>query len=213
MKIFLSEIKEIESDLQFDGDEEPWLRDTVLKLDERAGEDSPEVPSARRAPLKDRSVTAEFTVSQVDGVVVLNGSIDTEIQLLCSRCASPFQFQVNPRFTALYSQDPRMAGIPSLQDSDGRPRHVTRGKAHSQHTPEDRDLDITYLTEDFIDVGELVAEQLRLQLPFQPLCSEGCKGICANCGADLNRGRCACDRIIKESPFSQLGKIKIETHH
>jgi uncharacterized protein len=27
---------------------------------------------------------------------------------------------------------------------------------------------------------------------MKPLCAEGCKGLCAQCGTNLNTGTCAC---------------------
>jgi uncharacterized protein len=72
-----------------------------------------------------------------------------------------------------------------------------------------KDLDITYLSQDFIDLADVLTEQLRLQVPFQPLCKDSCKGMCANCGADLNVGRCACQKLVKNSPFSVLKDLKL----
>jgi uncharacterized protein len=73
---------------------------------------------------------------------------------------------------------------------------------------EGKDLDITYLSQNFIDLSDLLSEQLQLQIPFQPLCRADCKGICVTCGADLNVGRCACAKIPKASPFSVLQSIQ-----
>lgn len=70
------------------------------------------------------------------------------------------------------------------------------------------DLDITYLSEDTIDLKAVLTEQLQLQVPFQPLCREDCKGICFNCGADLNVGRCACAKVTKANPFAALKELK-----
>jgi uncharacterized protein len=38
----------------------------------------------------------------------------------------------------------------------------------------------------------LIAEQVILALPTQPLCAESCRGLCASCGANLNRESCCC---------------------
>lgn len=66
------------------------------------------------------------------------------------------------------------------------------------------ELDITYLTDDSIDLGEVLSEQIRLQLPAQPLCQPNCKGVCFQCGADLSLGRCACAQIQSSHPFEAL---------
>ena len=43
-----------------------------------------------------------------------------------------------------------------------------------------------------LDVSADVREDLLLEIPGFPLCHAGCKGLCAQCGQDLNEGRCGC---------------------
>ncbi len=42
------------------------------------------------------------------------------------------------------------------------------------------------------DVDEFVYSEVILNLPSKHLCSEGCKGLCAKCGKNLNEGECDC---------------------
>ena len=37
-----------------------------------------------------------------------------------------------------------------------------------------------------IDLREAIRQNLVLALPIQPLCREDCKGLCPECGRDLN---------------------------
>lgn len=39
---------------------------------------------------------------------------------------------------------------------------------------------------DLIDLEPLLRDAVVLDLPFQPLCRDECRGLCAECGADLN---------------------------
>lgn len=41
-----------------------------------------------------------------------------------------------------------------------------------------------------LDLEELVKSRLILQLPIKHLCSEDCKGLCVECGANLNKAPC-----------------------
>ena len=43
-----------------------------------------------------------------------------------------------------------------------------------------------------IDVDEFVYGEVVLSLPTKHLCKEDCKGICPNCGKNLNTGDCDC---------------------
>ena len=61
----------------------------------------------------------------------------------------------------------------------------------------DPDRDDAYrLDGDFVDLGPLVRDAVVLELPLAPLCTEDCRGLCAQCGSDLNAGACGCEAPI-----------------
>ncbi len=212
MKIYLHEITDQETDLAFTQDE-PWVLNAVCSVDE-----SSDTPTSVKNP---RPVSTSFTLRRVDDVLVVSGKISTHIKLLCSRCANPFDHACQIQFSGLFCKDPIMAGVAHLQRQPesregGRPVGQNQGFARHAHNFEEdeavskgQDLDITYLSEDWIDLGAVTTEQLQLQVPFQPLCAETCKGMCTHCGADLNVGRCACAKIKSAHPFSVLKDLKL----
>ncbi len=101
-----------------------------------------------------------------------------------------------------------MSGVGYLEKN--KPKGQNKGVARSAHVddPNDQDVDITYIAKDYIDLEDVLGEQLHLQIPYQPLCESTCKGICTQCGTNLNRGKCACSKVIV-SPFSKLQNFKI----
>lgn len=48
-------------------------------------------------------------------------------------------------------------------------------------------------SEPVVDLNDLIKETLLLSMPMKPLCSDDCKGLCSNCGANLNEETCDCD--------------------
>lgn len=56
----------------------------------------------------------------------------------------------------------------------------------------ERDLDFSTYSGNEVDVDELVLEQLELSIPGRILCSESCKGLCPECGINLNHESCSC---------------------
>ena len=54
--------------------------------------------------------------------------------------------------------------------------------------------DLTWYEGEEIDVSPMLRERMLLALPTLPLCREGCRGLCAQCGRDLNAGPCDCAR-------------------
>ncbi len=46
--------------------------------------------------------------------------------------------------------------------------------------------EVSRLAGDLIDLEPIVRDAVVLDLPFQPKCSENCRGLCVTCGVDLN---------------------------
>ncbi|MFA5261363.1 MAG: DUF177 domain-containing protein [Candidatus Omnitrophota bacterium] len=57
--------------------------------------------------------------------------------------------------------------------------------------------DINSKTE-FVDISEDIRQELMLAITSGIiLCKPDCKGICPNCGVDLNEGKCHCPKDLK----------------
>jgi uncharacterized protein len=68
---------------------------------------------------------------------------------------------------------------------------------------------ITYLTPetDKIELDQDIYDFANLALPMKQLCSDDCRGMCPQCGSNLNDSQCLCAENEKEklnSPFSAL---------
>ena len=42
------------------------------------------------------------------------------------------------------------------------------------------------------DISDDVRTEITLALPMNLLCRDDCRGLCPECGADLNKGKCSC---------------------
>jgi uncharacterized protein len=58
------------------------------------------------------------------------------------------------------------------------------------------------------DLTDEMRETILLAFPSFPVCRESCKGLCAQCGANLNQESCAC-RPPTESRWDALGGLKL----
>jgi len=58
--------------------------------------------------------------------------------------------------------------------------------------------------DEIIDLTEGIREDIMLRLPLKNLCSEDCKGLCPQCGKDLNEGPCSCEPVRLPNVFSEL---------
>ena len=50
---------------------------------------------------------------------------------------------------------------------------------------------------EFIEIDEDIRQELILNLPLKILCRQECKGLCPNCGVNLNTEECICSKEIK----------------
>jgi uncharacterized protein len=104
----------------------------------------------------------------------VTGRVQTGLQLECGRCLEPFEVPVDSAFELRY--------VPETTATAG---------GDDDEVAED-DLTTAYYRNDTLDLGELMREQFVLALPMKPLCSETCKGLCPECGTNLNKGTCDC---------------------
>jgi len=104
----------------------------------------------------------------------VTGRVETRLRLVCGRCLEPFEIPIDSPFELRYVPEP--AG---------------GGEEEEREVGED-DLTTAFYKEDAIDLGDLMHEQFVLALPMKPLCSDACKGLCVQCGTNLNKGTCEC---------------------
>ena len=58
--------------------------------------------------------------------------------------------------------------------------------------PEERVDDYAIIEDGFLDIDEVLYEQLEMEFPARFLCDEECKGLCQRCGKNLNFEKCDC---------------------
>jgi uncharacterized protein len=128
--------------------------------------------------------TADYTVLgdvHFDGTVrkdeprfMLVGRLQARLQLTCGRCLEPFTLPVDAQVDLTYVPHPEQAADDEVELSQD-------------------DLTTAFYRDQTLDLAEMVREQFYLALPMRPLCREDCKGLCPQCGTNLNQGTCACD--------------------
>ena len=116
----------------------------------------------------------DFNVSKLGSTVTIDGAIEGNVEAACSRCARRLDIPVTRSFEAVF---------------------VTADTGETDRAVEldEKDLDLDYYEGGVIDGLRLLAEQIFLELPMKVLCAEDCKGLCAQCGANLNETTCDCE--------------------
>lgn len=132
----------------------------------------------------------------------LVGRVATTLTLACGRCLEGFALPVDAAFDLQYV--PR-----ATSTAPGRPGAPGRSGQDRDDAEIDEDaLGTAYYDDETIDLGQLVQEQFYLVLPMKPLCGETCRGLCSQCGANLNRGDCGCSPKWVDPRFAALGPLR-----
>ena len=134
----------------------------------------------------------EFADARITGLVrlekhaqdiLVRGRLAGHLELACSRCLESFAAPAAIEFDLLL-----VPGPPSAHAEDEE-LSLT-------------DLDLDYYTGEIVDLETILREQIILMMPLKPLCDEACKGLCPQCGANLNQETCHCQTDVVNSPFA-----------
>jgi uncharacterized protein len=134
-------------------------------------------------------VELAFEIAKDKARFRLVGDVRTTLELGCSRCVEAFQ-------------------VPFALPFDVRYWPMTEAAVESEAEVAEGDLETSYYTDDRIDLNELMREQFYLALPMKPLCKESCRGLCPQCGTNLNTGVCSCTPVWEDSRLAALSALK-----
>jgi uncharacterized protein len=119
-------------------------------------------------------VELSMTVEKAGGDAFrVSGRAETRLELECGRCLEPFEMPFDATFDLRYV-----------------PQELNAGEGEREIAEDD--LTTAFYREGMLDIIDLLREQFQLALPMKPLCAEGCRGLCPDCGANLNLTQCEC---------------------
>lgn len=113
-------------------------------------------------------VTVRLEIDKVARNIFVVADLDTNLALVCDRCAEPFEEPLAEKYRMLFTTDTDMAN------------------------DEDESTFLIHDTVDEVDLTEPLRETMMLALPFKRLCRSECLGLCDRCGANLNVTKCQC---------------------
>jgi uncharacterized protein len=112
----------------------------------------------------DRPVSFKGSITNVSGILKLDGLLKVFYTGNCSRCLKPVTGEAEIHISEDFIE--------------GEPKE---------------DMDVYTFQGNYIELDRTLYDNIILSLPVKLLCSEDCKGICPMCGKDLNEGPCNCE--------------------
>jgi uncharacterized protein len=119
-------------------------------------------------------VRGEILLSPTGRTILAQGHLRAVVEMACARCLRPHPVPL----------DIEVARECSLLEVDD---------PEAYRDTEDDLPPVPIANGDEIDLGELVRQFVIVNTPPRSICSPDCQGLCAQCGADLNAGPCACE--------------------
>lgn len=124
-------------------------------------------------------VSVSGSVLNKADVTHIDLTCDVEVNKSCDRCGKPVAKQLTVNISRV-----------AVRELEG-----------------EEDDEILLLPDEKLDLYELCFGEILLALPMKHLCSENCKGICVNCGKNLNDGSCGCVTKSIDPRLEVLAKL------
>jgi len=133
-------------------------------------------------------VRGEVDLMRTDRSILVKGTLQTGLEVTCSRCLSSFPCSLN-----LYLEDEY---FPTVDVVTGAPLAVPDGLNG-----------FTIDAQHILDMSEAIRQNAVVATPMKPLCSEDCAGLCPTCGCNLNLKKCDCPPLPMDPCWLKLTEL------
>ena len=120
-------------------------------------------------------------IKEETGRVWIEGKVSGTVKLTCDRCLE--------EFTKDLTTDIRMLFDPNEDESK-------------------QEAGTLIIASEELDLGKYLKDSLLLALPSKQLCDPDCKGLCDQCGVNLNRESCECEKDNIDPRLEKFKELK-----
>ncbi len=120
----------------------------------------------------DPKIRGHVTIMKDIDEILISGAVEVNITMNCSRCLCQFE-----------------SSIPINLDLAAR-REIRKDDEHEMNF--ELDFNEVIIHNEEIDLGELIVQEISLDIPMKPLCKDDCLGLCPQCGGAIEHDGCSC---------------------
>ncbi len=131
------------------------------------------------------------TAELVEGHIRVYGQFSVRVELVCARCLDVVTEEVSKDFDLFYRPQPTAA--------KGEEIHLKEG-----------DTEVAFFEGEGIFLADVLIEQVNLQIPMKAICRADCRGLCPQCGANLNHDDCRCETRAVDPRLAPLARLKLD---
>jgi len=135
-----------------------------------------EIEKIKLDDLELKNLVGKVDIGRTPQGLVVQGSFEADTILECVRCLQEFTYPLDWEFTELFAFTKKSVSESELL------------------VPEDAQLDL----------APLIREYALLEIPIKSLHDPDCKGLCIECGQDLNISDCGHSQDRDDSPFAKI---------
>jgi uncharacterized protein len=126
----------------------------------------------------DRPLEADLLLESIVEGILVSGRVRATMQLRCARCLKDFEAPLDVEVSELYVTAPDPDGDQYPLDPEGS-----------------------------LEPEQMVRDTVGVELPFSPLHSPDCLGLCPVCGGDRNLGECPGDHPQTDTRWAGLDAV------
>jgi len=141
------------------------------------------------ADLEASSLQVELQLFRQSDEVLVRGRIHGDVEVPCGMCLTPAKIEIEAPVELLYAPPGQ---TPELDDDDPL-----------------SEMDVLHHDNAVVNVDEALRDLVIVSMPMAPRCSDSCKGLCVECGHNLNEGPCAHvqPKVVSDAPLRAESKL------
>jgi uncharacterized protein len=132
-------------------------------------------------------VAVSLDLSRNGDEILIDGRVKARIVLECARCLEEYPSTLEAPFNL-------MVMVGEKGGESGEEDSLVRVPGGAK----------------YVDLTGTVRSELLVRLPLKPLCKEDCRGLCPECGTNLNSGGCSCEPQREDSRWDVLKRFKTD---
>jgi len=164
----------LDASIKYEVDQDTtWLNDIYNEIEEHTDREDPEYSKG--------FANVQFEIKRKSEKpfgdhLLMHGSLQADFHYPCVRCLKLTKQSIDEEFGASFLHD-HMETLPEFEEADDI---FTEG----------REFDLYFHTKGKVDIYEAIHEQFFIHVDAFPLHDPDCKGLCSQCGVDLNNETC-----------------------